>query len=101
MAYIRIRTEQLSDAAESIQGYLEFLRMKMCEAGKEAEHLDQSWQGMDETVFREEWAQLTAKGSSCYQMTEALESYENYLKYVRKIYELAGKNAEFRAKNLP
>lgn len=101
MTYIRVLPEDLTTAAKSAEDYLTSLRQKMLEANQEVEKLDQSWQGVDEVQFREEWAQLTGKESAYYQMAEALESYANYLNYVREKYESAGKRADLRAKLLP
>lgn len=101
MAYIRVEHSKFSDAAESIENYIAFMKNKMNNAQEEVNALEAGWQGTDSVQFKTQWSKVTNGESTYGSMIKVLDSYAKFLRYAESRYKDAQAKAVNRANNLP
>ena len=95
MAYIKVTFADLENTKQAVDTYIRQTKTKMNTANVEVNTtMSSSWSGPDYDSFRAQWSKLGSKDSSTNLMLSELNSYAEYINFVKAQYKLAQDTAK-------
>lgn len=98
MAVIEINYAELENAANAAQEYRKQLERLMHSSNQEMMQIGHIWTGPDSAEMQRIWSAEMQEGSRYKKMVKALESYEQYIRCMERVYQAAQANAIERAR---